>query len=401
MKTRIILTTVLVCVPMLLKAQWTSVNSGTTSNLFAMNFFNSTHGAIVGEDGLVLMTTDGGSTWADKSIPVTMIGDLFDVSMVNTTTAYVVGTSGIIYKTFDGGNTWAEQHWAGDLSPYRLYSVYFIDENKGWATGMGGSVINVTSASDTIWDDQTTSECFYWNHSIFFINENVGWVVGQYETIDKTTDGGQTWQGLHAATDPGVDFQEVFFINENKGWIGASDGEVWITEDGGENWTVKYISSNDLNTVFFLNENLGWIVGNEGQFYLSINGGGSWKAAQNMGTDVTFTDVHFFDENNGIVVGYNGTILATSNTGGLTNTVQRIKMNSPFSVYPISSSGCIRVASNNADCFQLEIFSMTGQILYKAENVQDLITVKIPAGAYIVKMSDKSGVYTEKIIAKN
>jgi hypothetical protein len=44
---------------------WVPQTSGTTKNLYGLNFSNSSTGTIVGEDGTILRTTTGGATSVD------------------------------------------------------------------------------------------------------------------------------------------------------------------------------------------------------------------------------------------------------------------------------------------------------------------------------------------------
>jgi len=47
-------------------AQWYPQISGTTQNLRDVEFLNRTTGCIVGDDGVISKTTNGGNNWTDK-----------------------------------------------------------------------------------------------------------------------------------------------------------------------------------------------------------------------------------------------------------------------------------------------------------------------------------------------
>lgn len=380
-----------------LNAQWTTINSGTGKNLTSLSFADNSNGAIGGEDGLVLFTSDGGDTWADKSVGGDFPPDILDVCMVNETTAWVVGSSGKIFKTTDAGNTWDEQFWDPTLNPYRLNAVFFIDENKGWATGMSGNVIYTTDGGATPWQEQTTIECFYWNFGLFFLDENNGWVAGQYETIDKTTNGGMNWEGLNAWADPGISIQDIFFVNQNKGWVAGTYGEVWNTTDGGTTWNETQPSQYDLNAVFFVNENQGYTAGQEGRVCLTMNGGQTWLTYWSITTDVSLQDIHFFDESNGIVVGYEGTILKTENNGGLS--VNTPDISSQIAISPNPSNGMFTIDVNQKS--QFEVVDIQGKIILsrtvsRFDNSIDMTNHS--KGVYFVRLIDDEGTKTGKLI---
>ena len=56
--------------------------------------------------------------------PLPIVNLLLSVSNVNSNTAYAVGENGIILKTTDGGNDWIRQ--TSGTSDF-LFSVFFVD----------------------------------------------------------------------------------------------------------------------------------------------------------------------------------------------------------------------------------------------------------------------------------
>ena len=50
----------------------------------------------------------------------------------------MIADPGVILKTTDGGDTWSRQ---SSNVGHELSSVYFTDENHGWACGWGGALI--------------------------------------------------------------------------------------------------------------------------------------------------------------------------------------------------------------------------------------------------------------------
>gem|GEM_PF-1709217 len=71
---------------------WQSVM--TQPGLQAIAFCDSSHGAIVGLDGLLLRTDDAGQTWVRDSSDFT--SDLYDVCMLDSTHAWAVGQYGLV-----------------------------------------------------------------------------------------------------------------------------------------------------------------------------------------------------------------------------------------------------------------------------------------------------------------
>ena len=70
---------------------------------------------------------------------------------------------------------------------WSLYSVYFLNDNTGWAVGGMGTILHTTDGG-TNWNSQLsgTSSFLY---SVHFTDNNTGWAVGGH-TILKTINGG-------------------------------------------------------------------------------------------------------------------------------------------------------------------------------------------------------------------
>ena len=89
-------------------SSWTSLSSGTTNDLYAVDFVDAFIGYAVGEGYnpcLVLKTTDGGFNWIDKSsgLPYTNFSCLA-VDFIDANAGFIGGSG--LYKTTDGGDTW-------------------------------------------------------------------------------------------------------------------------------------------------------------------------------------------------------------------------------------------------------------------------------------------------------
>lgn len=66
---------------------------------------------------------------------------LYDVAVLDTSTVIVVGGNGTLLRTTDGGNNWAQQI----NSAKAFLSVHFVDEKNGWLVGEDGVVFKTTN----------------------------------------------------------------------------------------------------------------------------------------------------------------------------------------------------------------------------------------------------------------
>ncbi|MEZ5306884.1 MAG: YCF48-related protein [Pyrinomonadaceae bacterium] len=114
---------------------WTLQESGTTAGLYNVDFRNDHDGFVVGEEGTVLRTTNGGRTWQRVNNGVKKT--LFRVNQVDSDNVWIVGGEGTILRSQDGGNTWLNQPSNTTSSLYGLY----MDKKYGWSVGKGGIIM--------------------------------------------------------------------------------------------------------------------------------------------------------------------------------------------------------------------------------------------------------------------
>ena len=96
-----------------------------------------------------------------------------------------IGCYGGIYKSTDGGLNWYPQNVP--IYTPTLRSVYFINEDIGYAVGDFGSIINTTDGGTT-WNI-LISGTYQDLYSVYFPDANTGYIVGDSGTILKTSNG--------------------------------------------------------------------------------------------------------------------------------------------------------------------------------------------------------------------
>ena len=158
-------------------------------------------GTIVGEDGTILRTTDGGEIWVSQTSGTSK--HLLDVFFSNAETGTAVGNGGTILQTDNGGETWVPRTSHTDES---LWSVIFVDENNGTIVGDNGCILGTDDggATWTLQETCTDNDLF----CVSFAGPETGMIVGQNGTILRTTTGGgvavmlagyaASWRGDHA-----------------------------------------------------------------------------------------------------------------------------------------------------------------------------------------------------------
>jgi photosystem II stability/assembly factor-like uncharacterized protein len=170
-------------------------------NLYDVHFIDANTGWMVGDFGKIYHSTDGGVTWKEQQnslLGQAGIDDalnlptFFGVSFANATEGVVVGLEGKVGKTTNGGEQWT--FTADELSlfsPDPLYAPLLLGDSKGWVVGAAGRVLQLRNGE---WKPASLGmPIVTWLRAVDFFDDNHGWIVGGYGTILHTTDGGKSW----------------------------------------------------------------------------------------------------------------------------------------------------------------------------------------------------------------
>lgn len=83
---------------------WESITTPYSGILYRVDFLNSSIGYICGSGGLILKTTDGGTTFSQLTSGT--VQDLANLDFVDVNIGYVGGNGGTLLKTINGGQSW-------------------------------------------------------------------------------------------------------------------------------------------------------------------------------------------------------------------------------------------------------------------------------------------------------
>ena len=305
------------------RSGWESVQSQGATGLDAVQFVGTRHGWIAAADGIVLQTTDGGTTWNRRQTGIT--GDITDLHFRDTLDGWAVGLGKQIVHTTDGGTTWSQVfdapelggslqairfsdaangwavgsfplvrttdggrswHYEGSEAGYDLFAIEFADSEHGWTAGrrtiyhadslhhdFAGVILRTLDGGDT-WDTTNLPTSI---NGLYFLDTETGWAVGAGGAIYKTSDGGASWS--QQPTQSTLFLRDVHFVDRNNGWAtgGALNNGMLRTTDGGATWREQFISTyGEINSLWFHDSNNGWAVGQEGNLLRTTRGGESW-----------------------------------------------------------------------------------------------------------------------------
>ncbi len=102
--------------------------------------------AVWNGQGAISKTTNGGAIWTTTLFDHFLWSIDFPISGTSQI-GYSVGALGVILKTTDGGSTWLPQQSGTSL---RLNRVYFVDQDFGFVVGENGLILRTTSGGEPV-----------------------------------------------------------------------------------------------------------------------------------------------------------------------------------------------------------------------------------------------------------
>jgi photosystem II stability/assembly factor-like uncharacterized protein len=286
-------------------------SSKTSIALNKVFFLDENTGWVVGRNGVILHTINGGIDWLPQ--PSGTNENLIDVQFINKTTGWAASVNRIL-STTNGGATWKDI-WdtttinlseeesdtpANDQSQAAMISFAFADAHRGWALALGldpatsrfsTPLILTTVDGGQSWDWLVIDDEY---GTITAVDNKTCIVAGKLGRIAQTTDAGKTWERRSSLTED--DITSITFSSPKKGWATGSHGTIIGSNDGGKTWAVVYKQSGqehtaELHNVHFTDEAHGAAVGfadlskNDKNSYLLMtfftsDGGRGWQSRE-------------------------------------------------------------------------------------------------------------------------
>ena len=222
-----------------------------------------------------------------------------DLYFVNESVGFVVGYNGKIYKTTNGGAIWRELD-SGTRS--HLHSVYFINEKEGFVSSgrnSHGSELLKTNDGGETWTKTSFPEyIIIWSMKFFDAMNGIALVEVPTTITDSrsyvaiTSDGGESWNLIDLAIYP---VGKLFFV-DNLVYVAGTNQRIFKSSDYGHSWetiNTPIEAYNYVRNIFFYNENIGYIDGIT-NVYKTLDGGLSWNRAEIPFTK--FDTFHFSSE---------------------------------------------------------------------------------------------------------
>lgn len=390
-----------------LLAQWVVQNSGTDKNLRSISFVDSIHGWIVGDDGVILHSDNGGKNWEKQSSFTN--SNLNSVSFCDSLNGWAVGYGGIKLRTNDGGKNWIRiLHDTANitrndkvicLTPTKA----FISRSQFYEDYYGGYLIWRTTDGGNIWT-KVTPENTIRIDDFYFSSDKSGWLLDVESNslearVNQTTDGGNSWfnqqSNLISSARKIIEFE-----TDSTGWI--TDGyKIYKTTNSGSSWTYRNNVQLFDPRGFTIKKNVGYALSSQ-YIFKTIDTGYTWTK-QSLTSPNAFLDIQFLTKEVGWVVSTYGFVAATIN-GGITSAVDDHKIVSPeFNLNqnfpnPFNPSTKISFSLLTSSFVSIIIYNIYGQ------EIETILKQQLPSGQHNVQwkpLNLASGIYLYKFMAKD
>ena len=386
---------------------WTQQTSGVTTSLRDVFFVNDSVGWI-STTGAVLKTTNGGNNWSSNTTGINVATDLKSIFFVSENIGWAVGTGGVILNTTDGGQSWTSQ---SSGTTKELSSIYFVSDTVGWIVVTAGtnpqtdpaSILKTRNGGAT-WTVAYTYPSTYNSplNTLFFINENLGWAVGG-GSVTKLTNSGNNVTRFDFATN--TNFRDVYFTDAANGWVVGDNGKIYVSSDSGTTWTSQTsgVTSN-LFGVHFTSQTDGWAVGqgivNVGPtLRRTTNGGLNWTTfSLNIGAGIGMVDVLFLPSGKGWMVGGSRIYTYNSNPSAV-----ELSASNKITIYPNPSINLLNVEMQEIGTYRIMVFDALGRNIFSMntnERQVQIGTASWTSGHYHLNIMNEKGQMNSKTVVK-
>lgn len=167
----------------------------------------------VGEHSHILISADKGRSWVQSPSPLS--SPLLAVSFPTAEKGWIVGHDGVIMHSEDGGKNWVRQ-----LDGRKVGEAMVAWYEKQPQTG-DPKFIKALEEAKRLQQEGANKPFF----DVYFENEQSGWAIGTFNMILKTGDGGKTWEPWMDRTENPIGYSLHA--------ISAVDGDVFIVGELG------------------------------------------------------------------------------------------------------------------------------------------------------------------------
>lgn len=422
--TRILLFVAATLSPASVHAQWESIDSGVTVNLYDIQFVDQLHGWAAGDSATVISTIDGGSTWTEQEIPASDFVYISYIQFLDSMTGYIKGKGRlktqdpdligtyeeVFLRTVDGGTHWDPVPLVVDGIEPHVNQFYFFDSQTGWIAGSmerggnDGIIAHTTNGGDTWTKQLQVTSLQYQLITVNFIDRLNGYALGGVimDNFNETD--------LYHTVNGGADWETIYtFPSAKNSLITSAPNSLWLyqfgydfSSDGSASWfSQPGISDGRTRDIDPTGPESAWILYNSDPDIVrhTSDGGQTFDYELPFENGVDSYAIDAVDNDGGLVIwvaGLNGALFRYRETVSATD--DTVPKSSPVSVSafpnPFNPRTTITYTLPASGHTHLAVYTVSGQ------KVADLVDRRQTAGTHRTVFdgsSVSSGVYIYRL----
>jgi photosystem II stability/assembly factor-like uncharacterized protein len=291
---------------------WQVIDLPTEATFADLSFTgDGNHGWLVGSQGTLFETTDGGDTWQERKVELGDEKVSYSGVSFNGQEGWIVGKPSILLHTEDGGTSWSRIPLSSKL-PGAPYGIIALGPKTAEMVTDLGAIYKTTNGGSN------------WKAL-------VEGAVGVARTITRSADGKyiavsakgnfySTWTPGDTEWTPhnrnsSRRLQNMGFGEDGRIWLLARGGQVQFSQPNDfENWDEgmfpEFSTSWGLLDLGYRTPTEIWVAGGSGNLLKSSDGGLTWEKDRDI-EDIAsnFYKVTFLTPEKGFVLGNNGVLL--------------------------------------------------------------------------------------------
>lgn len=284
----------------------------------------------VGERGHIVYSDDNQVTWIQADVPVSVT--LTGVYFPTAREGWAVGHDGVVLQTSDGGSSWTRQLDGNQVNQLVLNRVkQLIEEKKTNGTGL-----EIEDLEYLLQDAETALEegparPFM---DVWFKNEKQGFIIGAFGLILETRNGGKSWLPIFDRMENPDGFHYYGITRAGTSlYIAGESGMLFRSDNQGKSW-IRLDAPYEGSFFGIVGDPEGEYViafGMGGKAYRSSDNGTTWEPIK-IPTPASLSAGTALPDGPLLLSAGDGTILYSNDGGKL------------FTPLPVVSPGCTAIA---------------------------------------------------------
>ncbi len=296
-------------------AQWSTVNVGTTQDLYSIDYY-TVNDIWIGSYNQILKSSNGGSSWSiinpikDNSNVQVLPANMNDLALTSTNTAigtgfFYMGNTECILTTTNGGANWNQATVNNSVPLLRYINSVDVFSNRAVAVGNNGRIATSSNSGST-WSFVTSGTTNLINDVKFISIDTV--IAAGNGIILKSLNGGTTWIANTSFTTS----LKSLSCKNNVVYIGTEyDNTILKSTNYGVSYTTIQLPFNSTGNVCAINKDTLLVTSTNG-LYVSKTGGQYWEKYI-LPNYKPIKMIDYLTPNNLIAVGDLGYVIKTSN----------------------------------------------------------------------------------------